>query len=413
MIKNENVGLFFFTMKFFSRAIFTHIYLLVCSTIGVFGHELNHANFLEYRTLSRPSIQSLTKDADFIKRGDSLLPSIEKSLKLSAFIDFYYSNDLKSKLQNRTYGNMVSYTRLGEPQLNLAMVKLNFEEDGFRANLAMGLGSFMINNMGHEPAGLRNVFEANAGIQLAKKGNVWFDIGVMPSHIGFESGIGYECLNLTRSLLAENSPYYESGARLVGEFSGVNWGAYVLNGWQSIYRNQYNLKGVDFGAQINKKWQHLELNYSNIFVGVSQNDVTQRIFHNWYAKYQMKKNWNLILGFDIGKQKSGNSNWYSWQSPVCIVVKQVGKHRLAGRYERYLDPWDIMMANLFPAGSFSSVKLIGYSLNYDYQVKKNVLLRFESRYLKNEMPYLNFALENTGDPRKTMLMFTAALQAKF
>jgi hypothetical protein len=36
----------------------------------------------------------------------------------------------------------------------------------------------------------------------------------MPSHIGFESVISADCWTLTRSLLAENSPYYETGMRL-------------------------------------------------------------------------------------------------------------------------------------------------------------------------------------------------------
>ncbi len=36
----------------------------------------------------------------------------------------------------------------------------------------------------------------------------------MPSHIGFESAVGSDCWNLTRSILAENSPYFESGIKL-------------------------------------------------------------------------------------------------------------------------------------------------------------------------------------------------------
>jgi hypothetical protein len=36
----------------------------------------------------------------------------------------------------------------------------------------------------------------------------------MPSHIGFESAIGKDCATLTRSILADNSPYYEAGVKI-------------------------------------------------------------------------------------------------------------------------------------------------------------------------------------------------------
>jgi hypothetical protein len=52
---------------------------------------------------------------------------------------------------------------------------------------------------------LKNIYEANVGISLNKKNNLWVDAGVMPSHIGFESAISMDNWYLTRSLLAENS----------------------------------------------------------------------------------------------------------------------------------------------------------------------------------------------------------------
>jgi hypothetical protein len=32
--------------------------------------------------------------------------------------------------------------------------------------------------------------EANIGVKISKKHNLWIDMGIMPSHIGFESAIG-------------------------------------------------------------------------------------------------------------------------------------------------------------------------------------------------------------------------------
>lgn len=60
----------------------------------------------------------------------------------------------------------------------------------------------------------------------------------MPSHIGFESAIGKDCWNLTRSILADNSPYYETGIKL--GYTSKNEKLYLagmyLNGWQRIQK---------------------------------------------------------------------------------------------------------------------------------------------------------------------------------
>lgn len=58
------------------------------------------------------------------------------------------------------------------------------------------------------------MFEANAGVKLSKKKELWLMQGSCPANIGFESAIGKDCWNLTRSMLADNTPYYEAGARV-------------------------------------------------------------------------------------------------------------------------------------------------------------------------------------------------------
>jgi hypothetical protein len=55
------------------------------------------------------------------------------------------------------------------------------------------------NRIGEKP-----LLEANIGYKPFAATNFWIDAGVMPSHIGFESAIGSDCWNLTRSILAEN-----------------------------------------------------------------------------------------------------------------------------------------------------------------------------------------------------------------
>ena len=75
-------------------------------------------------------------------------------------------------------------------------------------------GNYARYNLSGEPDWAKYIYEANVGFRLSKKQNIWIDAGIMPSHIGFESAISADCWTLTRNILAENSPYYESGVKL-------------------------------------------------------------------------------------------------------------------------------------------------------------------------------------------------------
>lgn len=53
----------------------------------------------------------------------------------------------------------------------------------------------------------------------------------MNSHLWFETPIGIEQPTLTRSLLAENSPYFLTGARFTFTQRGHLLGLWLTNGW--------------------------------------------------------------------------------------------------------------------------------------------------------------------------------------
>ena len=93
-----------------------------------------------------------------------------------------------------------------------------YNTDQVRANLAVMTGTYANANLAAEPGVLRGIFEANAGAKISKKKNVWVDAGIFASHIGFESAIGKDCWNLTRGILADNSPYYELLLKVIFEF---------------------------------------------------------------------------------------------------------------------------------------------------------------------------------------------------
>lgn len=72
----------------------------------------------------------------------------------------------------------------------------------------------------------------------------------VPSHIGFESAISKDCWTLTRSILAENLPYYEAGTRLSYTTKNEKWYliALLLNTGQRIRQEPCNNKPA-FGTQ--------------------------------------------------------------------------------------------------------------------------------------------------------------------
>nr|MCU0348528.1 porin [Saprospiraceae bacterium] len=197
----------------------------------------------------------------------------------------------------------------------------------------------------------------------------------MPSHIGFESAIGADCWTLTRSLVAENSPYYETGAKLsfTNKNENLTVATLLLNGWQRTHRpNGYNKPAL--GLQLNYKLtDQLTVNYSN-FIGSDKPDDAdvQRIYHNFYAQWQ-GKDWGLTAGVDSGREGDlGN-----WWTPVLLLRWEMAEDwRLAGRLEYFSDPDQVLVSTGTPNG----FEVTGASLNLDHRLNDYALLRFEGRH---------------------------------
>lgn len=238
-------------------------------------------------------------------------------------------------------------------------------------------------NYSAEPNVLKNVYEANIGVKLSKSKNLWIDAGVMPSHIGWESAIGMDNWTVTRSLAAENSPYFETGARLSYTSDNGKWylAGLVLNAWQRIQRVDGN-NSLSFGHQLTYKFNDkISLNSSS-FIGNDKVDSIRqmRYFHNLYANFQVSKQWAVLAGFDIGaEQKAKGSNQYNaWYSPVLLLHFEPNeKNRISTRLEYYNDKNGVMI----PTETKNGFQTFGYSVNYDYKIRDNVMWRIEARGL--------------------------------
>ena len=338
-------------------------------------------------------------------------PSQIPSLKITGYLETYYSYDFNQPENNTRPGFFYSYNRHNEVALNLGLIKANYDNGMVRANLALMAGSYANANLAAEAGTLKNIYEANAGIKISKTSNLWVDAGIFASHIGFESAIGKDCWTLTRSIMADNSPYYESGAKLSYTSPTGKWflSGLILNGWQRIQRVDGN-RTLGFGHQLTfKPNAKITLNSSS-FIGNDkpQIDKRMRYFHNLFGQFQLNEKWGLIAGFDIGaEQKAKGSDSYNcWYTPVVIAKYAVtNKASITARGEYYADKDGVIITT----DTVNGFKTFGYSLNFDYNIYSNVVWRIEARSLNSK----DAIFIKDGDTTKNNTFVTTALAISF
>jgi hypothetical protein len=315
-----------------------------------------------------------------------------KKFTFSGYGELYYSYDFSKPINFEKPDYNYNYKKHNQLNVNLAYVKASYQTNRFRSNLAIMAGNYVTYNLSNEPNWARPIFEANIGYKIFKQHNLWVDAGIMPSHLGFESAVGGDCWTLTRSILAENSPYFETGVRVnyTNRKENVLVAFYVLNGWQKIALSKFDTK-PSFGIQVNYKPNNtVTLNYSN-FIGSAKPDSLQafRLFHNLYAIYDASPKMSFIVGLDVGTEKIVGTNLAVWFTPVFISrISLHQKHRLAGRLEFYSDPKQVIIQT----GTANGYQTWGASVNYDYQVTPKVLLRAELKTYQSKDAIFKYEL---------------------
>lgn len=306
-----------------------------------------------------------------------------------AFADFYYAYDFNSPPGRRrallANGETPIYSHNDHNSfsLNNAILGASYIDEKTRAFLSFHTGTYVRENYAAEPTLFKLIYEAYAGVRV-KKG-LWIDAGIFPSHIGAESAVSIKSLTLTRSLMADNSPYFESGIRATWEATRkITLSALVINGWQNITENNED-KAI--GTQITIKPSEKIVINSSSFIGkeTAANSIrpTMRYFHNFYAGLNFERI-SVLASFDIGFQEAESGNNYNeWYSPNLICRYWLHKNlAVAGRIEYYHDPKGIII-NPEVSGGFQTY---GYSLNLDYKITEKALWRIEGRVFDSENP---------------------------
>ena len=315
---------------------------------------------------------------------DALIAQDEEkgsAFTVSGYVETYYVYDFNKPENNTRPAFIYSYNRHNEVNLNLGYLKGSYNTENVRANLALMTGTYTNANLASEPGVLKNIIEANAGVKLSSTKSLWIDAGIFASHIGFESAIGKDSWNLTRSILADNTPYFESGAKISYTNTNEKWflSAMILNGWQRIQRINGNSL-PSFGTQITFKPNSQLILNSSSFIGTDTPDSARlmRYFHNFYSIIQLSDKIGLTIGFDYGVQQKAPevSSYNQWLSPVVIARITVSDRvSMDVRAEYYEDRNGVIVR----IATLNGFKTTGLSTNLDYKISPNALWRFEIR----------------------------------
>jgi hypothetical protein len=328
------------------------------------------------------------------------------AIQWQLYSDLYYAYDFARPANHLRPDFLYNHKRHNEVNANLLIGSLNYHSSRTRANLGLMAGGYAQYNLSNEPTWAQHIYEANLGFRLSKKNNIWLDAGIMPSHIGFESAISSSCWTLTRSMVAENSPYYESGVKVSYTtrddklLVSLLW----LNGWQKIHRPA-GIQRPSFGMQIlYLPTDRISVNYSN-FAGTDQPDSLNafRSYHNFYLQYTGTKRLGFTAGFDLGTDKDAQGKAASWLAAVGILqYKFTDRLHTAWRAEYFYDPKQIIISTATPNG----FRTLGLSWNIDAHLTGSLLFRTELKYFQSrDAVFLNQSRDNWS--------ITTGLSAKF
>jgi hypothetical protein len=291
-------------------------------------------------------------------------------LTLSAYLDASFAHDFNDlPTRKRSYTTQALYS--DEPMLNLGFVDATFSSQGYRGRLAVQYGSSVIENYQNEPQTLfRYLQEAFIGVKLSDR--LTFDTGIFLSHIGTETWIGRDNATVTRSLIADYSPYYQSGGRLVYQVTPeLHTELHFLRGWQNISAPADPAVGtlVSYAPTASLTVQ------DSTFVG----DVSGiRAFNDLGVIVTLSNSFTLTGTYDIGLQERRDDTTALWHGWALIPRYQVSDAvALAFRVEYYSDPSGVIVESL----SASSFNATGLSLTVDYALTPELVWRNEYRSL--------------------------------
>jgi hypothetical protein len=322
--------------------------------------------------------------------GESIAQAHRENFTISGFTDVFYAYDFNRPKGPVRQPFLYSYNRQNEISVNLAYVSAAWHTETTRGVLALQGGTYVTDNYAAEDPEIRLLHEAWVGVSLNASKSVWLDAGIMPSHLGFESATAMENWTLGRSLSAESSPYFLSAAKLTWNHSGkLQLSALVTNGWQRVKRVPGNSL-ISSGTQVVYRPSAATLFNWSTFFGADEPDNARmyRVFNNIYVQHKVSSKLQALSGFDVGFRQAakGDRTWNPWFVASALIRYQWQPRIFTTFRAEYLHDPDRIVASLAPVMPMLPMvktSLAAFSVNADYAVRENTLLRAEIRHFQN------------------------------
>jgi hypothetical protein len=343
-------------------------------------------------------------------------------LTFGAFLDGYLAWDFgRPPSFDRSFAGGSLFTtqpaRHNEFNINLAYLEARLDGQRVRGRLALQAGTSVQSNYSGEPANGavsgptlgRFIQEAVAGAKLSD--NLWVDGGIFFSHMGMESWISRDNLTYTRSLVAEYSPYYQSGVKITWTPSAkLTAQADIVNGWQNISENNTG-KGagirLDYVAD-----SAFTVSYYNFF---SDEAGSQLRTFNGIGLKRVSGKLTILGEFDVGSQNhaSGGGSSSTWYGYTAVArVQPMPKVAVNSRFEGYSDrDQTIIVTGSSAYGPNPPFEGMGASLGVDVAPQARLLWRAELRGFNNKAAL--FPNGSGGAPKKTNAMLVTSMALTF
>ncbi|MGQ0647734.1 MAG: outer membrane beta-barrel protein, partial [Gemmatimonadaceae bacterium] len=306
------------------------------------------------------------------------------TVQFGAFVDAYHAFDVNRPVaRDRAFTTQPA--RHNEFNVNLAYVEATVSGPRVRARFAAQFGTSVQANYlgeprigafsGHDVA--RFIQEAVVGVKVSE--HLWIDGGIHLSHIGSESWISRDNLTYTRSMIADYSPYYQSGVKLTWQaLPTLTMHVNVVNGWQNISETNGD-KAI--GGRID--WAvspQATLSVYNLIGNEAPDSVDSqlRLFQGASLKLAPIRGVTVLGTFDVGTQDRGdeNSSWYGG----ALIARVQASPRVAfvGRLETYHDRDQVIIVT-----GGDPMRATGGSFGVDVVPAPRVLWRTEARAMSN------------------------------
>ena len=329
-----------------------------------------------------------------------------RRVRVGGFVDGYYAWDIgRPPSRDRSFAGGALFgtqpARHNEFNVNLAFIDATLEAPRHRGRLALQFGTSVQANYAGEPTtgrvsgpGVQQFLqEAFGGVRLGPR--TWVDGGIFFSNMGMEGWISRDNPSYTRSLVADYSPYYSTGVRVVHQpTAALAVRLDVVNGWQTISENNQG-KGAGVRVDWTPASRHLGHTTTLSYYNLASEEAGSRLrLFNGVGANVTRGRWTLVGEADVGMQRRspaepGWSRWYGWMALARVRVRPA--MAIVTRLERFADPDQVILttgartlgALSVPNAAFQGT---GASVGVDVQAVPGALWRTELRGLRAARP---------------------------